>query len=364
MPSISPSAKSGDGNSKPMRKTKCRNAYQREMQRIYRKAEADERQRLRDQAAVLEAKVAVLRPAASTLLPWQHVAISLRDELDASHTTHADLRRRVRRINLLAHLMHAYASSVLASSTLLRGRTETWQHVSLPAAMPARALGLDWITRQLYYNTDAVLSQHAFPPCTTREGQTFFDIAVSDTDATVVIRHQRLVARPLAVLTAAYHEFFIGGNGFGYAIEDLDTLPATENMVYRRRNVGNRVLGDLVQNYVHRQFTAPTRSVLVARNILSDDKVPLGLYKRDASGWVVATAMGADTTLVQEVWSICPLLKGASNDVAPFADEACLYGLDLRTLPPALHFSALQQAVHRLGQSVLAKRAQFFDTVR
>ncbi|KDO28112.1 hypothetical protein SPRG_20270 [Saprolegnia parasitica CBS 223.65] len=321
MPSISPSAKSGDGSSKPMRKTKCRNAYQREMQRIYRKAEADERQRLRDQAVALEATLAAIRPAASTLLPWQHVARSLRDELDASRETHAELRRRLRRVHLLAHLMHAYASSVLASSALLRGRTETWQH-------------------------------H------------LFDIAVSDTDATVVIRHQRLVARPLHVLTAAYHAFFIGGNGFGYAIEDLDLLPATENMVYRRRNVGNHVLGDMLQNYVHRQFATRTRSVLVARNILSDDKVPLGLYKRDASGWVVATAMDADTTLVQEVWSICPLLKGAANDVAPFADEACLYGLDLRTLPPALHFSSLQQAVHRLGQSVLAKRAQFFDNVR
>lgn len=116
MPSISPSAKSGDGGSKPMRKTKCRNAYQREMQRIYRKAEADERQRLRDQVVVLEAKLGVLRPAASTLLPWQHVALSLRNELDASRATQADLHRRLRRANLMAHLMHAYASSVLASS--------------------------------------------------------------------------------------------------------------------------------------------------------------------------------------------------------------------------------------------------------
>ncbi|OQR80671.1 hypothetical protein ACHHYP_17351 [Achlya hypogyna] len=363
MPTISPSTKGAEteGTAAPKRKTKCRNAYQREMQRIYRKAEADERKRLQDTVATLEAALVTERLARS-LLPWRDVADALGNASKASIEKNVTMRRRVMHAAVLARAMHDYVSRLLATSATLHGRIETWQHVSLLSSQAARSLGFDWITRQLYHNTNAVLAANDFPVTT----DTFFDINVSEDSTTVVIRHMRTVPWPVDVVTQGYHTFFIGGNGFGYALEELDSdLHLLEHdMVYRRRNVGNRVLGNMQQNYVHRQFREPHRSVLVARNILSDEHHPLGMYKRDASGWVVATAAGPHHTLVQEVWTVCPLLKGSENEPAPLVDEGYLYGLDLTTVPPHLQFPTLQQAVFRTGQSVLAKRAQFFETLK
>ncbi|KAF0690477.1 Aste57867_18133 [Aphanomyces stellatus] len=367
-----------------------RNEYQRKAQQRYRKERSVHRKQLRQLVVDLEARVSHLQEEAGAgggsssmrqkhrkgsggMLPWTDVALALQDAVELSQTENADLRVQVKDAKRVAYLLMTYVGDLMVARTCLRTKMETWQHVSLLADPTARRHGFDWITTQLFHGAPRVFAENAFPASTH---EVFFGVDVAPDQYQVVIRHQRLVPHCVGDLTAAYRRFFLESNGFGYAIEDLadddetsstTTAPSLHamDMVYRRRNIGNPEIGDVMQNYVHRQFVDDDgrRSVLVARNIVSDDKHPLGAYKRDASGWIEVQAMDAQTSLVRECWTVCPLLRG--DAFASWADEASFYGLQLDLFATAeLQFAALQQAVFRQGQSVLAKRNAFFDTLR
>ncbi|ETV75403.1 hypothetical protein H257_10253 [Aphanomyces astaci] len=384
-------------DTKPTR-ARHRNEYQRHAQKRYRKVRSGERQQLRQLVVELEAAKATAvaaasgrknRPPCSTgMLSWADIALALQDAAQVSRSDAWELQVQVVNQARLGRAMWTYATNLLAARTCLRqGIIETWQHVSLPRSPPARREGLDWITTQLYHNADAVVAGLGFPAT----GELFFDIQVAeerDGGHTVTIRHQREVDESWDSVTARYHSFFIASNGFGYdAVETLHDDNDDENdssvvrsdkvdntwwtdrrLVYRRRNIGNQVVGDMMQNYVHRQFIDERRSVLVARNILSDDKYQLGSLKRDASGWIVATRLSPEKTLVTECWTVYALRRGDSN--ASWADEASFYKVNLAgnmdssinddDSPTEAQRALLRNAVYRQGQTVLAKRNAFF----
>ncbi|CAK4676558.1 unnamed protein product [Aphanomyces euteiches] len=281
------------------RNTRNRNEYQRKAQKRYRKERTVYRDELRQRAMELEAQLKAVGAATTStlaapgagsestgMLPWADVALALHDAVAISHAENRKLRVQVVNQHRLTRLLMAYVGNLMAAQTCLRHGHETWQHVSLLEDPAARRLGFDWITQQLYHNSRQIFASNGFPA--THDLFFSVDLGVDD-QFKVLIRHQRVVNVAFEDVTAAYRRFFIDSNGFGYAL--LETNHGDEaalhemNMVYRRRNSGNPRIGDVVQNYLHRQFVDENRSMLVARNILSDDENPLGLFKRDAAGW-------------------------------------------------------------------------------
>ncbi|RQM21760.1 hypothetical protein B5M09_008019 [Aphanomyces astaci] len=344
-------------DTKPTR-ARHRNEYQRHAQKRYRKVRSGERQQLRQLVVELEAAKATAvaaasgrknRPPCSTgMLSWADIALALQDAAQVSRSDAWELQVQVVNQARLGRAMWTYATNLLAA-----------RHVSLPRSPPARREGLDWITTQLYHNADAVVAGLGFPAT----GELFFDIQVAeerDGGHTVTIRHQREVDESWDSVTARICLDI-------WAFVD-NTWWTDRRLVYRRRNIGNQVVGDMMQNYVHRQFIDERRSVLVARNILSDDKYQLGSLKRDASGWIVATRLSPEKTLVTECWTVYALRRGDSN--ASWADEASFYKVNLAgnmdssinddDSPTEAQRALLRNAVYRQGQTVLAKRNAFF----
>ncbi|CAK4082535.1 unnamed protein product [Aphanomyces euteiches] len=357
------------------RNTRNRNEYQRKAQKRYRKERTVYRVELRQRAMELEAQLQAVGAATTSTLAApgagsESTAIHRRTYLgghEIAHVRHQEPRQAVLIHDLDAQftvLSVANRDSVVEGQrdTCLRHGHETWQHVSLLEDPAARRLGFDWITQQLYHNSRRIFASNGFPA--THDLFFSVDLGVDD-QFKVLIRHQRVVNVAFEDVTAAYRRFFIDSNGFGYALLETnhgdETALHKMNMVYRRRNSGNPRIGDVVQNYLHRQFVDENRSMLVARNILSDDKNPLGLFKRDAAGWIVVERISDTTTLVKECWTIHSLMRG--NEFATWQEEEAFYNLDLRHIPEHLQFAEFQQAVFRQGQSVLQKRNDFFHAL-
>ncbi|EQC33711.1 hypothetical protein SDRG_08814 [Saprolegnia diclina VS20] len=80
-------------------KPRFRSAYQRKMQRIYRKATADERLALRALVVSLEAQATARlqgRKDNTTMLTWRETAVALREEMVAAQSENRKLRAQVR----------------------------------------------------------------------------------------------------------------------------------------------------------------------------------------------------------------------------------------------------------------------------
>lgn len=79
----------------------------------------------------------------------------------------------------------------------------TWRHTTLLGDAPARKMGFDWITQQLYHNTDRVLQACQFPaPSDPRRMLEDFTITTQPDDSFQYIwRHQDQVEIPIEIVT-------------------------------------------------------------------------------------------------------------------------------------------------------------------
>ncbi|EQC33722.1 hypothetical protein SDRG_08825 [Saprolegnia diclina VS20] len=258
---------------------KCRNEYQRKMQRIYRRNEADERRSLRHSAAMLEAYVTLQK--ALQMVSWQDTAVALAEETHAAHEEHAALLHQVAHQRALCDAMASFVHSTSP----------------LPDEPQARHLSLEWITQRMYMNTRSVVQG---------QDDVFARLEMHvpvDLDTVAAAYGRQFLPEPLLEVTdplqdrittsgcSATRETLLDDATMRLKEEstDADPLPLPASSSHRHWDFG---LG--AHAFVTRAFADRNQTTLVVASTPHEH----------IRGWIVATALDASTTVVQEVWVV------------------------------------------------------------
>ncbi|KAF0719239.1 hypothetical protein As57867_001161, partial [Aphanomyces stellatus] len=94
-------------------------------------------------------------------LSWKDIALGLQDDANLSKSQSKALRRQVRdQAGLLRDMQRWVEFTIMTQAP--NARTSTWRDVTLLANPASRQLGKEWITKQMYHNTDRMFHQHGF----------------------------------------------------------------------------------------------------------------------------------------------------------------------------------------------------------
>ncbi|CAK4200373.1 unnamed protein product [Aphanomyces euteiches] len=77
-----------------------------------------------------------------------------------------NLRKQLVKQEQLAKEMYAWvvANVSIQTEKSLNTNTLTWRHVSLASNPTTRGLGKEWITKQMYHNTERIMLENGLPP--------------------------------------------------------------------------------------------------------------------------------------------------------------------------------------------------------
>ncbi|KAF0700849.1 Aste57867_8648 [Aphanomyces stellatus] len=191
-----------------------RRSYFKEIRRAYRQDEKNERLALLEQITELEKVLGPLALSAgddkkkdeANMLPWKDIAHALHDDARDVSSQQVALKTQVKDVQMLVWEMRQWVAAntalrVRQSSILLclsRGmqrtldnQVPTWRNVTLLANPTSRRLGKEWITQQLYHNTDVIFQRYGFPAIDSGETIADWDnqsIVVDGCDFTVYRR--------------------------------------------------------------------------------------------------------------------------------------------------------------------------------
>ncbi|KAH9096147.1 hypothetical protein LEN26_017641 [Aphanomyces euteiches] len=280
-----------------------RRVLQRHRMRDYRHALALEAKFLTHQAQELERQLARLNKSAHETalgpLPWREIAAALAESVENASDEHKALRNQVNLQQHLVRVMHAWVEQYCSvwPTALTNRHHQTWQHVHLVAHDESRALGLEWITNQLLHQTDAILARCAFPSTC----ESFLDVQLVPQEDTggylYVQRHQTIFHTSPAAAARVLHDIYIKHtSGPTGDIQDLETRFDGESGRYSKQTVeGNHGV-----HFLRRQFILDDKtSLIVGRNILGDDKYPVGPYVRHGLAWILVKEIAPNCVLYQ-----------------------------------------------------------------
>ncbi|EQC25656.1 hypothetical protein SDRG_16477 [Saprolegnia diclina VS20] len=298
---------------------------------------------LQRQVYDLECTLRALRRGQTTQLPWEDVALALKDDFLSLVTDHRTLKQRLEdQRQLLAH-MHTWVHRNLrtasddpyAASYLLRGSTAS------------REMAFAWLIRQQYAQTFAVMDQQFYPLDPRAEhvdiGYSLGD-TTSDTNAFALhVTTQMLLPYALPTATAGVFEaersftavFRTADNARSHASRDLcvrghDVSYTHEAMALSRDAViANTVL-------LGRVNASATRTILVLRTISHDDAYPIAprTWRSPVLQWTVLDALDATTTRCRTYYFADSLWRGATR--VPLQRLGARFNVDLRQ-PDGLH---------------------------
>ncbi|KDO19101.1 hypothetical protein SPRG_15014 [Saprolegnia parasitica CBS 223.65] len=229
----------------------------------------------------LECTLRAGRRSQTTQLPWEDVAVALKNDFLALVADHRALKRRVDDQRQLLAQMHTWVHRNLraasddphAATCLLRGSTAS------------REMALAWLIRQQYEHTMAVMGKHVYPLDPTTElvdiGYSFGD--TDDPNAFAVhVTTQSLLPYALPIAAAGVWEaersfpavFCAADTNRKHVTRDLcvrgqDVAYTHEAMALSRESV----VADTV--LLGRLNVSATRTILVLRTIGHDDAHPI-----------------------------------------------------------------------------------------
>ncbi|KAF0696547.1 Aste57867_12740 [Aphanomyces stellatus] len=350
---------------------------QRQRMRDYRHALALEAKYLALQVQELETQLLELtkrnrRISIDSCLPWREVATALHEAAVTATDERDALKAHVRDTRHLHNVMKAWVlqhhrgpmRSPSAAAAL-----STWQHTHLLAHEPSRRLGFEWITNQMFHHTSAILEQCAFPPLVDSIATTFLDIHFQrhdddDGGYTMIQRHQTLFHTSLATATAILQALYLKQTiGVGVT-QDLDTSFLHDSGRYSRQNSeGNHFI-----HFLRRVFTVDDRQlVIVGRNVLGDDKYPVGDLVRNGLAWIVVREIAPNCVLYQNYF-VCEQLHTPAGQYITLADDAANKGLTLTEMNDERMWREFERAAVARQiqgiQSVEARLHMLFDAKR
>ncbi|CAK4114610.1 unnamed protein product [Aphanomyces euteiches] len=318
--------------------------YIRKKMQFYRSEEKNEMLALKKKTFELENDVIRLtrpnqfrlriNPVAANIepeaLPWKEVAIALREDRDEKTLQTRSLKHKVDERAFVVECMRRWVDSATAMQHSLNPAAKSWRNVSLLAHPEARAMGKDWITKQLYHNTNDMFRHYGFPNGSNDDNFVMNEILFNEACFDTISARQVIVNMPFEALQKALH----GRNMWILMMDNV--LGATE------LDVDSRKPGDLIHhhamsvidehaNLLSREFPEEDRCVFVGQQIHEDETVPTQAIQRNRRFWVELQRVGPNQTRMRNIYLIsqCFTRRG----YLPLPVEARNWGCDLSTTP-------------------------------
>ncbi|EQC38234.1 hypothetical protein SDRG_04661 [Saprolegnia diclina VS20] len=265
---------------------------------------------LRRQVYILQGHIEKLKRCHSTQLSWEDVAQALKDDTLDQVRDNRSLKKKLAHNKRLGVFLKTWME---ATPPPALQHIETWRHSQLVCGDDAsRALGYEWIARQSYYNTTAVMAHIAFPVHETDDD--FVRVAVDiDDDARffVQVAAQQVVPYDLA---AVHNAFWVAEKTFAAAFRDrctqlTDLSAPTNDILYVRENLGTptqRIFNKSLQA----RFQSPASVTFVLRSILRDDMFPdddaddTDPWSFNTKFWMVADALPNGSTRCRTFYTL------------------------------------------------------------
>ncbi|KAF0696910.1 Aste57867_12371 [Aphanomyces stellatus] len=287
-------ASSASGNAQDRRE------YFRMKQQEHRRKVSNERRSLSKELVALEAQVRNIssiqcretkgEKKGAEMLPWQVVAHVFRAATGRSKTTHNDLTRQTaitsaRIHELMRFLQDCRPSPMPSLLTFL----PTMQYVTLPAHPETRLTAKQWLTQQLYHNTDRVFA--SFP----HDHDVFVHTEVHVADAShieITEMFQVIVDLPLHLIVQGFY------TNIPTRVPEIDHSEGDGNTQnYRSRCMQPNAYLNVLEGHFHEA----NRCVLVARYIQDDETCarPSHIDARYSLQWMDSRQVNANQTLVR-----------------------------------------------------------------
>ncbi|CAK4617200.1 hypothetical protein LEN26_001249 [Aphanomyces euteiches] len=319
-----------------------RRQYFREKQREHRSRERFEEQFLSKRLAELEEILRQTRTklpqlpqrTSDGMLSWEDVAIALRDERDDSISLNRMLKVQSFAGKKLVEDMQRWIALANARPTHTPLRS-SWRNVTLFSNPESRALGKEWITKQLYHNTDSIFERHGHVYPRIDSSSRFLDVDIEFSEGCYyfVFCYQYVHAQPPAAICERYKQnlcAMLMSDGLDPVLSS--TLKELSGATAQHQYASKK--GEAI-NLVYGEFHSEDHSVLVAQGIHDDECWRTDMKQRDISWWChVQPTAEHGGTLVKSVlrFSQCFTRDGFMS----LDEEATAYGLDLSQCPPHL----------------------------
>ncbi|KAF0690168.1 Aste57867_18418 [Aphanomyces stellatus] len=262
------------------------------------------------------------------ILPWKDVAIALREDRSLSEFQNHALKKQVDEYCLMVECMQRWVGSATHMQNVLHPATKSWRNVSLLSNPAARRMGKDWITKQLYYNTNDIFRFYQFPNDEAVPTSDFVvnDIVFSETCFDTVHCRQMLVNIPIERLQQALHgrnfwALFMDGVLGAAEVEAQDKI----NLIHHHAMTVRHEHANLLS----REFLDDDRSVFVGQQIHEDENLPTHERQRNRRFWVELQRVGPHQTRMRNLYVISQSFT--SRGYIPLEEEARYWGCDLST---------------------------------
>ncbi|CAK5152509.1 unnamed protein product [Aphanomyces euteiches] len=272
----------------------------------------------------LQGQIMYLKRCQTSKLPWEDIALALKDDTLKKVRDNRSLKQEVDEYARMSDLLKAWISSMVTPSRCLF--EESWRHARLFGGDEAtRKVGLAWIIRQMYQNTERALSHLVYP-----EDGDFLDIQVIETDPNVLetrVMHQFTVD---ATFEAVSEAMYTAEKSFAkyYLKRDADAVRLSNagcDIEYYQEQVGPAEQ-NITDYFILGRFHDEDQTTLCLKTIL-DDAYPLedNTWTALTKQWVIATRQGANKTRLRSYYSIEH--PSCQNGFVPLEQVANLWGI-------------------------------------
>ncbi|KAF0720381.1 Aste57867_357 [Aphanomyces stellatus] len=321
---------------------------------LYRIEKKSEAAHLKQTQIELETKLQQLVEASKLrqphILSWRDAAKALKDARDGAHVRNRQLRARIhiyeRLVRDLSMWVQATDGVSVPFSFLpmiisltpqyicqrsLNPLSPTWRDVTLLANPESRKLGKEWITMQMFHNTDRVFQQHGFPSWDCDDVDVYRDLDISFPESGGCLYTSR--------------RHFVSSKSLEQSCDAvrrncLSTLLVHVNRVetLREADANTQLLtvhttNDEFLNILCGEFATPDRCTFVLRQIQRDDTQEGRFRQRNRMLWYDFFRLpnGCSKKRSLAIASNCFV----RDDEFSLDDEACTLGFHLDDAPPA-----------------------------
>ncbi|KAH9119679.1 hypothetical protein LEN26_011495 [Aphanomyces euteiches] len=358
-----PSPTSAASRGKRGKRTASNEAYQKKKEynrmrnQKLREAEKMEALTLRNQAAQLEVLIKNLvaqrggANVSTEMLPWKDVAGIFGQMKDSSVKEKANLVHKVKSFRDVAFVMHQWVNSNHHLPAMPDPYKQTWRNSALMAHEGSRALGFDWISKQLYHNIDAMIAHCGLPASLDTCNEVKVYPLENQNSYHLSKARQRIEHASLEeVVQCLRRQYFEGKT------DNLD-VPDTANMCYFRNKSAYGATANVsyTQNVLLRQFLEENRYIVLAHSITEDEKFPVDRIQRNWTNWTVAERLGPNMTIIKQM-SVASGLR-MNETFLPFDKYPSIVPPDMDAEQAFREFEQTTQAYH---QYIFAKEVKAF----
>ncbi|OQS06884.1 hypothetical protein THRCLA_01089 [Thraustotheca clavata] len=329
--------------------------YNRDRNRRFRQMEKQEAAQLAQQIQDLQSQLKVITTTkkrsqsededmSNELLPWKEVATVFKTMKLESQEKKSTLESKVRKYKEIACIMNSWVSKSMSIPNFTDPFKQSWRNSSLMAHESSRRLGFDWITKQLYYNIDAVI-QHCGLPSNMKPCSEVHVFPLEDDPSYHLVKaRQRIEHGTLEEVTQTLQRlYFEKRDGI------LDS-PDPNILYFRMKSpYGATQQYSYFQNILARQFFDEDRYVIFTHSITDDEKYPLDRIQRNWTNWTIAERLGPDQVIIKQV-SIANGLR-MHDKYLPFdQDPSAVLSSD-----PVVQFRQFEHKTHLYHQRIFAQ---------